>query len=214
MAQLTYFDIRGKAESIRLMLEDLQVDYVDSRIQSHAEWLAFRPLTPFGVLPILEHEGRIAEASAIRRYLARAFDLYGADERERTECDVAASAIEHAIWQAWEVYRAVEPMTAADTFASGTLPETLGYLERWLARGGRATDHWVGSRGSFVDHLAFAYLDELHAFFPRVLAGFSALDRFLAEFAERPRIAAYLASGRRPRAFGFTPRGLLIDPRC
>ena len=50
--RLIYFDIRGRAEPIRLLLEEVGADYTDH--YAEAEWLQRgKAESPFGVLPIL-----------------------------------------------------------------------------------------------------------------------------------------------------------------
>jgi hypothetical protein len=49
--QLTYFDIRGRAEPIRLILEDNEVTFEDNLI-TLAEWPELRSTTPFRRMPV------------------------------------------------------------------------------------------------------------------------------------------------------------------
>lgn len=62
--QLHYFDIRGKAEPIRLMFEDAAFPYEDIRFD-RASWFGgvkekYRTegLAPFGQVPIVVHDGK------------------------------------------------------------------------------------------------------------------------------------------------------------
>lgn len=51
--KLTYFDIRGRAEFIRVMFAAAGQKYEDYRVLS-ADWPRLKPATPFGQVPILE----------------------------------------------------------------------------------------------------------------------------------------------------------------
>ena len=75
MAQykLTYFAMRGRGESIRLLLNLVGQNFVDNRIQFQ-NWPQLKPNTPFGHLPTLEvNEGGstivLAQSTTIREAL-------------------------------------------------------------------------------------------------------------------------------------------------
>ncbi|MEO8182392.1 MAG: glutathione S-transferase N-terminal domain-containing protein [Deltaproteobacteria bacterium] len=57
MPKLTYFDIRGRAEVIRLILEETGTPYLERRIREQ-EWAAIKPTLPFGQVP-LDEEGEL-----------------------------------------------------------------------------------------------------------------------------------------------------------
>jgi len=191
-----YFDIRGRAEPIRLMFEELGVAYDEQRLRSSAQWKAMKPQTPFGALPIYEEgELRFAQTQAIYRHIARTHGLYGRDERERIECDVGAEAVNEAIENLWRLYWETDYKERLETFERGPLAETLLDLERWFARASPSPAYWVGDVLTYVDFVAYRYLDEIDALFPAALAARPLLFAFHRAFQARPRIAAYIASG-------------------
>jgi hypothetical protein len=66
--RLTYFDMRGRGEAIRLLLHATRTEFEDNRIVSRADWAVLKPMLPFGVLPIYESNGiHLAESHAILR---------------------------------------------------------------------------------------------------------------------------------------------------
>jgi glutathione S-transferase len=211
---IIYFNIRGRAEVIRLIFEELGVAYDEQRLNSSQEWTAMKPLTPFGALPIYE-EGdlKFAQTQAIYRHIARTRGLYGKDEREHIECDVGAEAISEAIETFWRLFWETDYKAKSDAFASGPLSETLHNLERWFTRSSDTPRYWVGDGLTYTDFFAYRFLDEVDALFRAVLAAHPALKAFHAAFEARPRIAAYIASGRRPAVFGICIDGLKLDPR-
>ena len=77
---VTYFDVRARAEPIRLILEELGVQYEDRQITDQ-EWSRLRSSTPFGWLPVYrDGDLEIWQSNAIYRHLARVHDLYGSNE--------------------------------------------------------------------------------------------------------------------------------------
>lgn len=83
--KLTYFNGRGRAEIIRLVLAQAGIEYTDHRIAGE-EWPALKPTTPFGCLPTLETEGKVLGGSVvIAYYLARKHGLAGETELENAE---------------------------------------------------------------------------------------------------------------------------------
>jgi hypothetical protein len=96
-------------------------------------------------------------------------------------------------------------------FISLELSPALVQLERFLASNDGGTDCWVGSSLTFVDLIAFAFLDAARAMFPEAMAPRSLLRDYCAGIATRPRIAAYLRSSRRPRAIQYGPEGKIYE---
>jgi len=196
------------------MFEELGEPYDDERVRSSEAWAKLKPHTPFGALPIYEEgDAKFAQAQAIYRHIARTRDLYGRDERERIECDVGAEAVNDAIEMLWRLFWEPDYAAKLTEFENGVLAETLLDLERWFTRASPRPSYWVGPRLTYVDFVAWRYLDEIDAFFPAALAARPALFSFHRAFAARPRIAAYLKSSRRPKAFGIVIDGIKWDPR-
>lgn len=92
---LTYFPIQGRAEHVRLLLEDNKIPYNSQIVQFGDEWKSFKAKglesgeLPFGQVPVL-HDGElhIAQSGAIARYLARKHNLYGANDVEKALNDM------------------------------------------------------------------------------------------------------------------------------
>jgi glutathione S-transferase len=211
---ITYFDLRGRAEAVRLMFEELGVEYDEHRVRSNAEWRTMKPQTPFGTLPIYE-EGdlRIAQTMAIYRHIARTRGLYGKSEREHVECDVGAEAINEAVDDFWRLFWESDYKEKIEAFASGMLAVRLLDLERWFTRNAPSPTYWVGDGLTYTDFFAYRFLDDVDAVFPAALAARPALFSFHRAFENQPRIAAYIASGRRPAVLGIIIDGPMFDPR-
>lgn len=79
---LTYFNVKGLGEGIRMLLAYGDQEFEDKRITKD-EWPALKPKTPFGQLPVLEIDGKqYAQCQAICRYLGHKYGLAGADIEE------------------------------------------------------------------------------------------------------------------------------------
>lgn len=203
--EITYFDIRGRAEPIRLLLEETGVEYDDRRVSS-AEWLELKPRMPFGQLPMFrEGDVELVQSHAILRHLARIHGLDGEDEAQRVRCDIAVEALrdadEHlgsAIWRAnFEEQRQV--------FVKSELPQRLDALARFFEASPERSTYWAGASLTVADIFGFAYLEDVEALFPGSLLATGMLAAFRERFAARPRIAAYLGSSRRPAAIMYGP---------
>ncbi|KAJ3663079.1 hypothetical protein Zmor_007388 [Zophobas morio] len=89
----TYFDIRGLAETIRYLFKYGEIEFEDVRIK-HENWPPLKDSTPFGVLPILEHNGKVVGQSiSIARYLGRKLKLAGENEWENLEIDAVVDTL-------------------------------------------------------------------------------------------------------------------------
>jgi len=85
--KLNYFDVRGLAETVRVMFHYAGVAFEDRRF-THAEWPQIKSEAPFGKAPWLEIDGKpLPESFAIFRYLSTKFGLAGKDDYEHAYVD-------------------------------------------------------------------------------------------------------------------------------
>ena len=76
------------------MFAQAGVQFEDVRFTSE-QWAEFKPKTPYGVMPVLDIDGKIVGGSMpIVRYLARQYGLDGGDDMARLILEGAADAIE------------------------------------------------------------------------------------------------------------------------
>lgn len=223
---LTYFPIRGRAETIRLLLEDQKLPFTNKHVQRE-EWdnlkqqfrtsPELRKKGPFGQLPILEDETsglNIVQSQAILRHLARAHNLYGKNEQEMIRCDIVEEALVDANTELRQ--SAFDPNfnSRKEQFLANNLHTRLNDLEFFFTLNPSKSDnYWVGSSVTFVDYYAWDYLDKVRTLNMDVLSKYPHLHKFWKSFPEvRPNLAQYLKSDRRakltypPNAnFGNTP---------
>jgi glutathione S-transferase len=211
-ALLTYFDVRGRAEVVRLMFEEAAHPYRERRVQVE-EWPALKPSLPFGQLPSYEEDGLfIVQSHAIYRYLARKLGFTGSDEAERVRCDVAEELFVELQNNLGTFYWSQDFAAKRDAYEQSTLPELLAKAERLLTQHQGGDGWWAGAGLTLADFVAWHFLDYVRPFSQRTLDRFEKLSAFKRRFEARPRIAAYLQSERRPKTltvrmcpFGGTP---------
>ena len=209
--RLVYFEMRGRAEAIRLFLHATATAFEDHRVVTAEEWKRRKPELPFGGLPVLETGGTVlCESHAILRHLGRATSAPIADPLTAANLDAAQDALAESQEDLWRFNWIDDYYDQLESYANQTLRRRLERLDAWLAR---SASEWIGPTFGHVDCLAFGYLDEVDAFFPAVLAGFPALSALHARVAARPGIADYLRSDARPVVFGMGRMGPKVDPR-
>lgn len=222
--QLYYWSgIQGRGEFVRLALEDAGADYVDvARERGDDAIVPFLRGEQAGALPFAPpflKAGRmvIAQTAAILFYLAPRLKLvpagsaapWYAHQLQLTIADLVAEVHDthHPIASSlyYEDQRDAARQRAQD-FRQQRLPKYLHYFEDVLTR---SHGRHVLSRHSYVDLSLFQIMSGLDYAFPRVMRRLQRklprLCRLAEEVAERPRIAAYLAS---PRRLAFNEDGI------
>lgn len=209
---ITYFDVRGRAEVIRLILEDTATNYTERRVAVE-EWPALKPTLAFGQLPLYEEgELRLNQSHAIYRYLGRKHKLYGDSELDQVRCDIVQETFVDAQNSIGGLFWRPDFESVRGEYEANELPQILHRLQKLLLGNTANSGYWVGEHLSYVDFIAWHFLDYVRAFSQKTLDNYSALCEFKSLIETRPRIADYLCSDRRPRTltvamcpFGGTP---------
>jgi glutathione S-transferase len=222
--QLYYWSgIQGRGEFIRLALEDAAAAYDDvAREQGDQAIAAFLEGRREGALPFAPPflaRGRlvIAQVANILHYLGPALDLVPDSEARRiyahqlqlTIADLVAEVHDSHHPIAGGLYyedQRAEARRRATDLRKQRLPRFLDYFERVLERGGGR--HALRTH-SYVDLSLFQLMTGLGYAFPhamrRLRRQYPRLCALTGRVAERPRIAAYLAS---PRRLPFNQSGI------
>ena len=206
MPRLTYYELRGRAEAIRLLLIDQGIPFEDERLDAQA-WRKRKPAMPFGQLPVYEDEyGVHGQAAAILRHLARTQMSTPTDPAWWVKADQVHEALAEAqesLWRfAWnEAYR-----NNRDKYARRELKH---YLSGLSAMRGDKT-YFTGSEIAHVDYLAAVYLDEVATFFGEL----DTLSSFREMIYARSNLSSYVESGRRPIVFGMGLDGPKYAPEA
>lgn len=111
--KLTYFPARGVSESVRFLFRYGDIEFEDVRI-NREDWPELKPSlyfysyikimnriklivteTPFGQLPVLEHNGKqVGQSVAIARYVGKLVNLGGSNDWENLEIDAIVDTID------------------------------------------------------------------------------------------------------------------------
>ena len=213
--------IQGRGEFIRLAFEAAGVPYVDvarlpknkgGTVEAITKLLAgsvkgTRPFAP----PILK-AGRVvvAQTSAILQHVGPKLGLVpkdaagrlAVDQHQLTIMDLAAEAHDTHHPISTSLYyedQKPEAKRRAATFIADRIPKFLGYFERTLDQS--AGNYLLGRTASYADLTVFQVLRGLDYAFPngmkKIARRIKKLRDLEARLADRPKLAAYLASERR-----------------
>jgi glutathione S-transferase len=193
---LTYFDSRGRAEQIRLLLAECGAQYTDKRVTSK-QWkeTSMSNSTPLGVLPILEHSGRVVgESIAIMVYLAKIYERWPMKPETEAIAVMILTATDDLRHVASDVKFASDEQRGAKTDKLVTyLRSRLPHFEKLLEQDG----FFTSGRLTAADISFWDVLDQIAEESPaaaQVISSFDQIQLFRARISQIPRIARYLSS--------------------
>lgn len=216
--------IQGRGEFVRLLLEEAGAPYRDmARLPKtkkggvkamlaimNGEGRGFLPFAP----PFLK-VGKlvIAQTANILHYLAPRHGLVPDDEASRIAALQLSLTIADFVVEVHDTHhpiggsqyyeqQKVEALRRSQSFVAERLPKFLSYFEKVLTRNSLGRRRYlIGSGLSYIDLSVFQVLAGLGYAFPKSFARIGRKIPGLLDLrdriAERPRIAAYLASERR-----------------
>ncbi|XP_023577435.1 glutathione S-transferase Mu 1 isoform X3 [Octodon degus] len=184
---LGYWDIRGLAHAIRLLLEYTDTSYEEKRYSmgdapdyDRSQWLneKFKLGLDFPNLPyLIDGTHKLTQSNAILRYIARKHNLCGETEEEKIRVDILEN-------QTVDISDQLATLCYSPNFEK-LRPE---YLEQLPGKMKLFSDflgkqQWfVGDKITYVDFLAYDILDLHRIFDPKCLEAFPNLKDFIARF--------------------------------
>ncbi|XP_007427588.1 glutathione S-transferase Mu 1-like [Python bivittatus] len=216
-ATLGYWDIRGLAHAIRLLLEYTRTPYEEKRYVVGKEVPSGSTSPPLGVLGIvpnfdasewtsvkeklgldfpnlpylIDGERKITQSNAILRYIARKHKMCGETEEEMNRLDMLES-------QFMDFRIGLGKLCYSPDFEK-LKPEYLELLPGKLKQYSQflGDRKWfAGNKLSYVDFIAYDTLDIHQMLEPKCLDQFPNLKEFLRRFEALEKIAAYMKSSR------------------
>jgi len=152
--RLTYFNARGFAETARMLFVLAGQDYEDKRMERD-EWPTIKPNTPFGQVPMLEVNGvKIAQTSAIYRYLAKQFGYAGANPEEEARADMIAECIKDMVQGLMKIRTEADEAKKAEIkkdLVENTLPPQLECMNAFIGN----QKFFLGDKVSWADLVYF-----------------------------------------------------------
>jgi len=193
--RLHYFNLRGRAETSRLIFAAAGQKYDDIRYE-HEQWPAYKPETPLGQMPVLEFNGtKIPQSISIARFLAKQFNLAGKDNLEQVKVDAVVDTINDLV--AVFIKTRHEPDETkkeelAKKFQTEELPKHLQNLENLRKLYGNNGPFFVGNNLTWADLYFYDVGENLLGVNANGLDNYSWLKQNRAEVEKQPRIAEYL----------------------
>nr|UEN71122.1 glutathione S transferase-S4 [Glyphodes pyloalis] len=160
--KLTYFPVKALAEPIRFILSYGGQEFEDDRFDRE-NWPKLKPNMPFGQVPVLEVDGKkVAQSTAICRYLAKQFGLVGKDDWENLLIDSTVDSI-HDLRAKLGAYHYESVAEAKEAKRAPLFDEIIPlYLERLDAQVKKNGGYFVGEKLTWADLVFVGLLDYLN----------------------------------------------------
>eukprot|EP00035_Acanthoeca_spectabilis_P036280 m.38680 g.38680 ORF g.38680 m.38680 type:complete len:197 (-) comp7871_c0_seq1:89-679(-) len=185
--ELSYWDIPGRAEAIRVAFRSAKIEFTDTRIKNE-QWPALKQELGCAV-PVLKIDGKIlSQSCALARYAGRLSGLYPEDALAALQCDEIMDISQDILTSCPQPKDAEEKKKAREEYAAGKMKMFFEFLAKRLAENGG--DFLCGAkltiadlvfsfsvlallRMEFFDHVAANYVESfptLHAYEGKVKA--------------------------------------------
>ncbi|XP_030328872.1 glutathione S-transferase 2-like [Strigops habroptila] len=198
---LGYWDIRGLAHAIRLLLEYTETPYEERQYCpgpapdfNPSDWTNEKEKLglDFPNLPyLIDGTIKLTQSNAILRYIARKHNMCGETEEEIQRVDM----LENHIMDFRMRFARLCYSPDFEKLKSGYLEELPGRL-RELSQFLGSRPWFAGEKLTFVDFVAYDVLDQHRMFVPDSPELSGSLGRFLERFEALEKVSAYLHSGR------------------
>jgi len=200
--KLTYFNLNGRAEAIRLAFAVGGIDFEDERIEQK-DWPALKPKTPLGTMPILDVDGKlICESNSVLRFVGQLAGIYPSDPWISAKTDEIADACEDLANNPGlfpVLFSAIAPEEKKAKFEAALKPG--GFIHTWgtsvnkiLHTNGKALKFTVSDELTIGDLKLFALVTSAETGFPGLSTFREQFDKIKAvvgNVAAHPKIAAY-----------------------
>ncbi|XP_026533703.1 glutathione S-transferase Mu 1-like isoform X4 [Notechis scutatus] len=199
---LGYWDIRGLAHTIRMLLEYTKTPYKDKYYvlggkvpnMDMTDWTSVKEKLglDFPNLPyLIDGDRKISQSNAILRYIARKHNMCGETEEETIKIDMLENHLmDFRLGFAKLCYSPDFEKLKPDYLE--LLPGKLKLFSQFL--GDR--QWFVGRKLTYIDFIVYDALDTHQMLEPKCLDQFPNLKEFLHRFEALEKIAAYMSSSR------------------
>nr|XP_056723541.1 glutathione S-transferase 2-like [Euleptes europaea] len=198
---LGYWDIRGLAHAIRLLLEHTGTSYEDKQYSAgkapdfdRSSWTTVKDKLglDFPNLPyLIDGETKITQSNAILRYIARKHNMCGESEEENVRIDM----FENHVMDFRIAFARICYSPDFEKLKPEYLEQLPGKLKQFSQFLGDRK-WFAGKKITYVDFVAYDVLDQQRMFEPKCLDQFPNLKDFLDRFEALEKISAYMKSSR------------------
>merc|ERR1712179_320576 len=180
---LCYWDIRGLAQPIRLLLTYTGTEFDDNKFSLGLDF----PNLPY----YIDGDVKITQSNAILRHIARKHDLVGKTEKEKAMADMMAD-------QAMDFRNGWVRLCYNSNFENvkddylKALPKTLQMFSDFLG----SKSWFAGESLTFVDFHMYELLDQHKQLVPNCMKELENMTSFMERFESLPKIAEYMKSDK------------------
>jgi len=194
--KLYYFPAKGRGEHARVLLHEAGIPFEDIRMDHKTFVEKEKKTAPFGQMPFIDvGKVRIAQSSAINRYVAKIGGLYGHTLEESAKVDMIYEAINDiftAFIPAHFEKDAKKKEEKAAQFWNETFPQLTGLLEKQLVANSKNGPFFVGNAVTMADIVLMVEGQRYLGLKPECLNNCPHLHQLITRVATRPNIAAWL----------------------
>ncbi|KAM7246362.1 hypothetical protein CapIbe_002660 [Capra ibex] len=198
---LGYWDIRGLAHAIRLLLEYTDTNYEERQYSmgdapdyDRSQWLneKFKLGLDFPNLPyLIDGTHKLTQSNAILRYIARKHNMCGETEEEMIRVDILENQVMDVRFAMIRICYSPDFEELKPGFLK-EIPEKIKLFSEFLGK----RPWFAGDKLTYVDFLVYDVLDMHRKFEPKCLDAFPNLRDFISRFEGLKKISAYMKSSR------------------
>nr|AAA97544.1 S-crystallin [Doryteuthis opalescens] len=217
---LYYFNGRGRAEILRMMMAAAGVKYMDKRFDFN-EWDKYRKDMPCMRVPVLEMDGgmKMPETMAIARYLAREHNFYPKNSMDMMRCDYIADCFYEIMhdymryyhWKNGRFRFGENGMMSSDNQSNSgdmdpnydnylqwrymnTLNRIMPFMERTLSMRNGGSQFFMGDQMMWCDMMCHSCLENPYMENQSMFSSYPKLMALRTRVSAHPKISAYLKS--------------------
>uniref|UniRef100_A0A8C8S8Q2 glutathione transferase n=1 Tax=Pelusios castaneus TaxID=367368 RepID=A0A8C8S8Q2_9SAUR len=200
--KLTYFNGRGRMESIRWLLAAAGVEFEEEFLETRAQYqkLIKDGALLFEQVPLVEIDGmKLVQTRAILNYLAAKYKLYGKDLKERAQIDMYVEGTTDLMGMIITFDFTPPKQRNLALIIERATTRYFPVYEKALKQHGQ--EFLVGSQFSWADVQLLEAILMVEEREPTVLSKFPLLQAFKARMSNIPTIKKFLQPGspRKPR---------------
>uniref|UniRef100_A0A8C6U1R2 glutathione transferase n=1 Tax=Neogobius melanostomus TaxID=47308 RepID=A0A8C6U1R2_9GOBI len=191
---LTYFDGRGKMESIRWLLTVAGVEFDEVHLTTRDQYLKLLNggVLMFQQVPLVQMDGmNLVQTKAILHYIADKYNLHGKDPKERVKINMYAEGIIDLMEMIMILPFTADAKPKLENIETKAKERYMPVFEKALSE----QTYLVGGKLTYADVLLLEGTLMLEEKFPSILADFSNVKNFQNRMTKIPAIAGFLQPG-------------------